>query len=247
LRASETVNLVSEPGAKPDKIMSAVPHSFQPIRKLNLWGRLVMKFAGRSLVSKHNRRSRAFYNIISRFYDWIYLVQVFGYVQSARQLVDAVVEEEDSVLDLGCGTGLVAHIAAQRAGHVVGIDHSKGMLHRAQRKGRHLDNVCYVLGDCRSMPFVQGFDVILSSFMLVILKEAERRAVLQDAFRLLRPGGRLGLLGSQDRMSQEWYTVSAWEDLLSEAGFENVQVQDLNQIFRIVTACRPVESSDESR
>nr|HPO08394.1 hypothetical protein [bacterium] len=62
-----------------------------------------MKFAGRSLVSKHNRRSRAFYNIISRFYDWIYLVQVFGYVQSARQLVDAVVEEEDSVLDLGCG------------------------------------------------------------------------------------------------------------------------------------------------
>lgn len=227
--------------------MRTVPHAFQPIRRLNLWGRLVMKFAGRSVVSKHNRRSRMFYNIISRFYDWIYLVQVFGYVQSAHQLVDAVVEEDDSVLDLGCGTGLVAHIAAQRAAHVVGIDHSIGMLHRAQRKGRHLDNVYYVLGDCRAMPFREEFDVILSSFMLVILKEAERRAVLRDAFRLLRPGGRLGLLGSQDRMSQEWYTVSAWKDLLTEAGFENVQVQDLNQIFRIVVAYRPIESSNGSR
>ncbi|MFH1741956.1 MAG: class I SAM-dependent methyltransferase [bacterium] len=219
--------------------MNGLTETVEPVRRLNLWGRIVMRFAGRSVVAKHNRRSRLFYNAISRLYDWLYLVRVYGYVQSARHLVEETVEEDDLVMDLGCGTGLVTHIAAQRAREVVGIDQAKGMLLRAKRKGRYLDNVRYVLGDCRALPISGAFDVILSSFMLVILKEHERQGVIREAYRLLRPGGRLGLLGSQDRMSDEWYTSSGWRNLLDRAGFEDVKVIDLNGIFRIVLARRP--------
>ena len=207
--------------------------------KINLWGRIVMRVAGRSLVSKHNRRSRWFYNTICGFYDWLFLVRVWGYAHSANRLVDELVENDDLVVDLGCGTGLVAHLAAKRAKQVVGVDHAKGMLRRAGRKGRHLGNVGYVVGDCRALPLSGPFDVVLSSFMLVILKEHERRIVIRDAYQLLRPGGRLGLLSSQDGLSDEWYTPSRWTSLLRRAGFEDIGITDLNEAFRIVSARRP--------
>jgi ubiquinone/menaquinone biosynthesis C-methylase UbiE len=191
------------------------------------------------VVSKHNRRSRLFYNAICRLYDWLFLVRVYGYVNAARRLVDDLVEENDVVVDLGCGTGLVAHLAARRAKEVLGVDHARGMLRRAKRKGRHLINVQYVLADCRSLPLTGPFDSILSSFMLVILKEHERRQVVRDAYALLRPGGKLGLLGSHERVSHEWYTPSGWRSLLHNAGFEDVKILDLSDTFRIVSARRP--------
>jgi len=209
--------------------------------KINLWGRIVMRFAGRLIVSKHSRISRFFYNTICSLYDWLFLVRVYGYVHAARRLVDELVQEDDVVADLGCGTGLVAHLAARRAKEVIGVDQAKGMLSRAKRKGRHLTNVQYVLADCRSLPLQGPFDAILSSFMLVILREHERWLVIRDAYRLLRPGGRLGLLGSQDRLSREWYTASGWRALLREAGFQEINIIDLNEVFRIVSARRPLD------
>jgi ubiquinone/menaquinone biosynthesis C-methylase UbiE len=100
----------------------------------------------------------------------------------------------ESVLDVGCGTGLFAAMAAEEvgpAGEVVGIDLSSGMLARA--RGREAPNLSYFRASADEALWFKDdvFDLVLFSDSLTYLESPP--TALQDAFRMLRPGGRLAL------------------------------------------------------
>jgi arsenite methyltransferase len=116
------------------------------------------------------------------------------------------VRSGDSILDLGCGAGFDACVAAMAVGptgRVVGVDLSPEMLAVAER-GRAaggLANVEFRQASVENLPFPDdSFDIALSNGVLNLIPD--KPAALREVFRVLKPGGRLqacdmGLVGEE--------------------------------------------------
>lgn len=103
--------------------------------------------------------------------------------------------DEERILDLGCGTGTLAIALAQSAPAAVmaGIDADDSMLARAQAKQvRCGTSVRWHRGFAQNLPFQAGaFDAVVSSLFFHHLTRPDKRAVLAEVARVIRPGGRL--------------------------------------------------------
>jgi SAM-dependent methyltransferase len=96
----------------------------------------------------------------------------------------------ERVLDVACGTGVLARQAAKRVapgGSVTGLDRNEGMLAVA---GREAPGIEWRSGRAEALPFADGmFDAVVSQFGLMFFED--RVAALREMWRVLRPGGRL--------------------------------------------------------
>ena len=135
---------------------------------------------------------RSMFDRIAPVYDLMNRVMTIGLDQRWRRLtVREVVAAGDRVLDGCCGTGDLA-IAARQAGalEVVGLDFSERMLERARRKAPQVD---WVRGDMLALPFDDGaFDAATVGFGVRNVADLERG--LAELRRVLKPGGRIGIL-----------------------------------------------------
>jgi len=123
-------------------------------------------------------------------------------------LVDAgLIGTDDTVLDIGCGTGKSTRDAARLAasGSAAGIDLSARMLERAreQSEAEGLTNVTFVQGDAQVHPFEDAaFDVAISSFGAMFFNDPV--AAFTNIARGLRPRGGLALLAWRELARNEW-------------------------------------------
>lgn len=126
---------------------------------------------------------------------------------SAAALVRAVdLPTRRCILDIGCGTGLVAFAAADLSGaqtRIIGIDLSAGMLHRATAKAHTADlarRVSFQSGDAEALDLGTGSaDGYVSLNAYSHFPHPDRAAA--EAFRVLTPGGRIALaIGSGPRL-----------------------------------------------
>jgi demethylmenaquinone methyltransferase/2-methoxy-6-polyprenyl-1,4-benzoquinol methylase len=135
---------------------------------------------------------RSMFDRIAPVYDLMNRVMTAGLDQRwRRETVKAVVRPGDRVLDACCGTGDLA-VAALKAGarEVVGLDFSPRMLERARAKQQ---TVTWMDGDVTAMPFSDGeFDSATVGFG--VRNVADLSAALTELARVLKPGGRLGIL-----------------------------------------------------
>jgi len=156
----------------------------------------------------------------------------------------ASLKEGETVLDLGAGAGFDAFLAAQRVGkrgRVIGVDMTEEMLERARanaKKGNY-SNVEFRHGEIEKLP-VEGnsIDVIISN--CVINLSPDKKQVFKEAYRVLKPGGRLMVsdlvltkeLPEKIKNSIEAYVgclVGAamkddYLDYIKKAGFKDVRV-----------------------
>jgi demethylmenaquinone methyltransferase / 2-methoxy-6-polyprenyl-1,4-benzoquinol methylase len=134
---------------------------------------------------------RAMFDRIAPVYDAMNRAMTLGLDQRWRRAtVSAVVVPGNKVLDACCGTGDLALAAVRAGGRVTGIDFSERMLDRARRKSTAVE---WVLGDVTALPFADaGFDAATVGFGVRNLQDLERG--LAELRRILRPGGRLGVL-----------------------------------------------------
>ena len=130
-------------------------------------------------------------------------------------LDDTVWDGDRTVLEIGCGTGLLLDDIAARApaAHIVGVDASFGML----RQGGILRHV--VQGDAQSLP-IRGdcADVVVSGFMLQ--HTTAPRRVFAEWARVLRAGGRLALAAWVG--SEQWPVQDVFTEELDRAGAAQV-------------------------
>jgi ubiquinone/menaquinone biosynthesis C-methylase UbiE len=122
-------------------------------------------------------------------YEAAFVPSLFAHL--ASHLVDAAeVAEGDRVLDVACGTGIVARTAAERVGptgRVVGLDLNEAMLTVARRVRPDLD---WRQGDAASLPFPNdSFDVALCQSGLMFVPDPA--AAVGELARVVQPGGRV--------------------------------------------------------
>ncbi len=110
-------------------------------------------------------------------------------------LAHASVRLGDVVLDLGSGAGMDAFLAARDvgpAGRVIGVDMTPEMVERARENARRVGvaNVEFRLGEIERLPVADAsVDVVISN--CVINLSPDKAAVFAEAFRVLKPGGRM--------------------------------------------------------
>ncbi len=169
---------------------------------------------------KSTAQSWRSYDAVAHHYDWLLVPHFF--ISPAKDLITALhLVPDDSVLDVGTGSGVAALQAVEIIGSqdaVVGIDPSLQMLGRAKAHG--LSRL--VAGQVPGLPFANGtFDRVLANF--VISHIPRYQSALADMVRILRGGGKLGVSAwrmRQNEFLQLWRETAATfvrEDTVNEA------------------------------
>ena len=140
------------------------------------------------------------------------------------------------IADLGAGEGTVSLMLAQRAKHVIAVDNSGKMIEYgsgiARRNG--VKNLEYRLGDLEELPLATG-EVDLALFHQSLHHAMHPKKAVEEAWRILRPGGRIvvldllkhGFEDARELYADVWLGFSQVEllDLLRTAHFRGVDVQ----------------------
>jgi arsenite methyltransferase len=123
------------------------------------------------------------------------------------------------VLDLGCGAGMDCILAARKvgsAGKVIGVDMTAEMVAKARENGKcqGLANVEFRQGDLENLPLPDAsVDLVISNGVFNLCPDKAR--VLAEAFRVLRPGGRLqmaDILLHEEVTPEEVARLGTWSD-----------------------------------
>jgi arsenite methyltransferase len=189
----------------------------------------------------------------------------------------ADLHEGEAVLDLGSGAGADVLISARRVGptgRAVGLDMTDEMLDlaRANAAAAGLENVEFRKGYLEEMPLADAsVDVVISN--CVINLSGDKQRVLNEAARVLRPGGRLavsdviaepGMDAATRADMQQWtgcvagaLTEAEFGSALAAAGFTDIEIRHTHRVHEHATSaiirarkpaasacCSPVEQAD---
>lgn len=166
-----------------------------------------------------------------------------GYKKGLRRLIELTVEEHDRVLDVGCGTGSATVVAATKAKEVVGIDLSPDMIELAEEKvlKKGIPNTSLFATSVEDYAPDGPFDKVISSFMIPHVKPHLRPSIYSCMYNFLKPGGLVGLFASRGEVCDVYETTEEIEANLARAGFTDVELFDLYDIYRIALARKPLE------
>ena len=164
-----------------------------------------------SRVSRTKEQARTTYDRLSRWYD------LLSEASEARPrdagLKRLAVQESETVLDVGFGTGhsfIALARAAGKTGRVYGIDLSSGMINVARglvERARMTGGVRLACGDALSLPFpASSFDAVFMSFTLELFDTPDMPRVLAECRRVLRAGGRICVVALCKKEPWTWVT-----------------------------------------
>jgi ubiquinone/menaquinone biosynthesis C-methylase UbiE len=178
------------------------------------------------MARRYDRNARAFR--LGGFHEPFY----------KRQAINALdLKPGDTVVDVGCGTGLNFALLQQRVGpggHIIGIDLTPGMLAQASRRIERNGwrNVTLVQSDAAQFDFPEGIDAILSTFVLIFVPGYG--AVINNGFSALRHGGRFSVLDM--RKPDRWPSWIVRLMIRTSAPFEVSLDQSTRQPWRAMQA-----------
>jgi len=162
-------------------------------------------------VLRPRQQARQSYNIISRWYD-LFTGSEKRFTDIGLQILN--VQPNESVLEIGCGTGHALTEFANRGAQSIAMDISEGMIHVARKRIQNKaqkKSVGLCQGDGLSISFPEKqFDTVFLSFTLELFDTPEIPIVLSECHRVLKPSGRIGVvaLAKQETLAvriYEWF------------------------------------------
>jgi len=160
----------------------------------------------------------------------------------------ASLKEGETILDLGSGAGFDCFLAANKVGRngkVIGVDMTPEMIEKARQnaeKGK-CDNVEFRLGEIENIPAADNsVDVVISN--CVINLSPDKKRVFQEAYRVLKPGGRLmisDIVLTRDLPSAVKESVEAYVGCVAGAIKRDEYLQAIRQ-----AGFREVQTIDET-
>jgi SAM-dependent methyltransferase len=167
----------------------------------------------------------------------------------------ASLQPGETVVDLGSGGGFDCFLAAKqvgKTGQVIGIDMTPDMISKARTNAAKIgaDNVDFRLGEIEHLPVADDTaDIIMSN--CVINLSPDKPSVFREAYRILKPGGRLAisdivaLAPLPDEIRQNLALVSACvggaatiddtRAMLTQAGFENIKITPKDESRQLIS------------
>ena len=185
----------------------------------------------RHIINKRKDHMRAYFDQLAGKFGREYVPG-----RSWKSLAEAMLKilNYDVVADLGAGEGTLSQLLAQRAKHVIAVDNSKKMIEfgQALAKEHKLPNLEYRLGDIEAPPIDDAsVDLVIFSQALHHANHPER--AIQEAYRILKPGGRLIILDllqhtfekARELYFDVWLGFSEVElaEMITSAGFSKAE------------------------
>lgn len=177
----------------------------------------------------------------------------------------AAMQPGEVVLDLGAGAGFDAFLAAKQVGEqgeVIGVDMTAEMVAKARENAAKVDatNVSFRLGEIEHLPVADAtVDVIISN--CVINLSPDKPQVFAEAYRALKPGGRLAIsdvvataeLPEEMLSDLDLYSccvsgassIDALQEMLEEAGFVDVTIEPKDESREFIREWAPQAVVDE--
>lgn len=188
-----------------------------------------------------------------------YFVPAIGAPLAEDLIRHASLRPGERVLDVACGTGIVARLASEQVGadgHVAGLDVNSGMLAVARSAASDGSSIDWTEASAESMPFADGaFDVLFCQMGLQFMPD--REAALREMRRVLAPGGRFVINvpgptpdmfavmeeGIRTHLGQEvarfvnvvfsMHDIQEIQDLVCSADFQDVSVESYTRTLRL--------------
>jgi arsenite methyltransferase len=165
----------------------------------------------------------------------------------------------ETVLDLGSGAGFDSFLAAAqvgKTGRVIGVDMTPEMVAKARllAGSEEYSNVEFRLGEIENLPAADSsVDIIMSNCVINLSPDKQR--VFREAFRVLKPGGRLAIsdviatapLPEAIRNNLALYsscisgavTITEMETMLHESGFDDIRIQPKDESREFIREWAP--------
>jgi ArsR family transcriptional regulator len=185
----------------------------------------------KNVLARRQSKSQEFFETTAGQWDKL-RADLFG-TASHLQALPALLDERWTVGDLGCGTGQVAFALAPFVARVIAVDRSGEMLQAARRRVRDLPGVEIKRGELEALPIADA-ELDAATLLLVLHHLPDPAAVLAEAHRVLKTGGRLVVADMlphdreeyRQQMGHVWlgFSEDQTRRLLAAAGFDRIRI-----------------------
>jgi ubiquinone/menaquinone biosynthesis C-methylase UbiE len=161
--------------------------------------------------------------------------------QRLKEIVSALIESEDTVLECACGTGLLSAVIAEKCRQLTATDFSEKMLKKAEKNCRAFRNITYDQADITALPCPDSsFDKVVAANVIHLLDNplaaiSELNRVCKDGGMLIIPtymnkddkgktNGFAGAVGKAGADFKRQFTVESYRQFFLDAGYSDVKV-----------------------